>query len=131
MYKVPKLETEWEATQIRQRKRCPGDGMTTSLNCLCQVDGVENQSTRSVNDVVAVIQFGAAMYSEEDQLKEDGKQLSDWGSGIDVLVTIILETFVQSAENAKSTSVKITITGYCMQKKLAEKEEHYVEAQTE
>mgnify|MGYP007058291798 FL=1 len=131
MYKVPKLETEWEATQIRQRKRCPGDGMTTSLNCLCQVDGVENQSTRSVNDVVAVIQFGAAMYSEEDRLKEDGKRLSDWGSGIDVLVTIILETCVQSAENAKSTSVKITITGYCMQKKLADKERHHTEAQTE
>ena len=64
----------------------------------------------------------AWMYLEGDQLKEDGKRLSDWGSVIDVLVTITLETPVQNTENAKSTGVKITITGYCMQKKLADKE---------
>ena len=35
MYKLPKLETESESTQRRQRKRCPGDGVTTALNRLC------------------------------------------------------------------------------------------------
>ena len=131
MYKLPKLETESGSTQRRQRKRCPGDGETTALNRLCQVDGAENRINRSTNCVVTVIQFGFAMYLEGDQLKEDGKRLRDWGSVMDVLVTIILEIRVQSTENAKSTSVKITITSYCMQKKLAEKERHHTEAQTE
>ena len=35
MYKLPKLEMESESTQRRQRKRCPGDGVTTALNRLC------------------------------------------------------------------------------------------------
>ena len=131
MYKLPKLGTESESTQRRQRKRFPGDRVTTALNRLCQVDGAENQSTRSANCVVTVIQFDSALYLMGDQLKEDGRQLSDWGSVIDVLVTITLETPVQSTENAKSTGVKITITGYCMQKKLADKERHHTEAQTE
>ena len=105
------------------------DNRTKSL--VSSIDEAENRSTRSANSVVTVIQFGSAMYLEGDQLKEYGKRVSDWGSVIDVLVTIILETRVQSTENAKSTGVKITITGYCMQKKLADKERHKAEPQTE